>query len=238
MFGYKDYTCNSGWLHRFKNRYNIDWVNKEHGEAASVDKNVVNNWLIKLPEITKHYAENDIFNTDETGLFYQLLPSGTMRFKSEKCIGGKNSKLRVSLLLCASLQGEKLQPIVIGKSENPRCLPKSINRNNLGVSYRSNKNSWMTKNIFNEWLLKIDKKFRIQNRKILLFIDNFSGHAVTVNLTNVKIQFYPPNCTSIIQPLDQGIIQNFKHFYKTGILKSISSTCKKILILKSTLKIQ
>lgn len=85
MFGYKDYTCTSGWLHRFKNRYNIDWVNKEHGEAASVDKNVVNNWLIKLPEITKHYAENDIFNADETGLFYQLLPSGTMRFKGEKC---------------------------------------------------------------------------------------------------------------------------------------------------------
>lgn len=79
----------------------------------------------------------------------------------------------------------------------------------------------MTKDIFNEWLLKIDKKFRIQNRKILLFIDNLSGHAVTVNLTNVKIQFYPPNCTSIIQPLEQGIIQNFKHFYKTGILKSI-----------------
>ena len=45
-----------------------------------------------------------------------------------------------------------------------------------------------------------------QNRTILLFVDNPSSHPL-VNLSNVKVQFLPPNTTSLTQPMDQGIIQ-------------------------------
>ena len=79
----------------------------------------------------------------------------------------------------------------------------------------------MTGTIFSEWLHRIDKKFRHQSRSILLFLDNFSGHAIPNNLTNVKIKFYPPNCTSILQPMDQGIIANFKHYYRRSIAFSV-----------------
>lgn len=43
---------------------------------------------------------------------------------------------------------------MIGKSQNPYCF-KNI-----------------TTNLFEEWLLKVDKQFYKQNRKTLLFIDN------------------------------------------------------------------
>ena len=79
----------------------------------------------------------------------------------------------------------------------------------------------MTGEIFNEWLQKIDNQFRSQNRNILLLADNFSGHKVTTKLTNVNVQFYPPNCTAKIQPMDQGVIANFKHFYRSGVIKSL-----------------
>jgi hypothetical protein len=39
------------------------------------------------------------------------------------------------------------------------------------------------------------------------------------SLTNVKVHFLPPNCTSVIQPLDQGIIHAFKNIYKKLIFK-------------------
>ena len=49
--------------------------------------------------------------------------------------------------------------------------------------------------LLGEWLLKMGKIFKQQNRKILLFLDNFSGHYTenTRNLTNIKLVYFPPN---------------------------------------------
>jgi hypothetical protein len=54
---------------------------------------------------------------------------------------------------------------------------------------------------------------RIQGKQALLLMDNFSAHELAVEqlkesmlLTNTRVMFYPPNATSIYQPLDQGII--------------------------------
>ena len=53
-----------------------------------------------------------------------------------------------------------------------------------------------------------------QNRKILLFLDNAPVHIVdeetSSRLTHVKIQSFPPNLTSLLQPLDAGIIRSVK----------------------------
>jgi hypothetical protein len=40
-----------------------------------------------------------------------------------------------------------------------------------------------------------------------------------IHLTNVKVHFLLPNCTSVIQPLDQGIIRAFKSKYRKLIVK-------------------
>ena len=62
-----------------------------------------------------------------------------------------------------------------------------------------------------------------QKRKILLFLDNAGSHSREVKLQNIKLIFLPPNTTSVCQPLDQGIIQNFKFSYRGFILKNILS---------------
>jgi hypothetical protein len=65
----------------------------------------------------------DIYNTDETGLFYNVLPERTLALKGESCNGGKNSKDRLTVLLCVNSDGsDKQVPIVIGKSLKPQCL--------------------------------------------------------------------------------------------------------------------
>ena len=39
---------------------------------------------------------------------------------------------------------------------------------------------------------------------ILLFLGNFSGQLVSdLVLENIKIEYYPPKCTGVLQPLDQ-----------------------------------
>ena len=64
-------------------------------------------------------------------------------------------------------------------------------------------------------------KLKVVFNTILLLADNFSDHKVTVQLTNVNLQFYPPNCTAKIKPMDQGVIANFKHFYRSGVIKCL-----------------
>ena len=55
---------------------------------------------------------------------------------------------------------------------------------------------------------------RLQSRKIVLFIDNFSGHNIEYNPTNIKLEFFAPNMTPFVQPLDAGIIRCFKAHYR------------------------
>lgn len=64
-----------------------------------------------------------------------------------------------------------------------------------------------------------------------MLLDNASSHAVpglttvkmgsfdSLILSNLLFIFLPANCTSIIQPLDQGIIAAFKARYKSKLAK-------------------
>ena len=89
---------------------------KLHGKAASVDQCEVrvDDWQKhRLPELLKRFKAEEIFNTDETGLFCKCLPNKSHVMKNEKCVGGKLSKERITVLLTVSMAGEKLPPLVI-----------------------------------------------------------------------------------------------------------------------------
>jgi hypothetical protein len=65
------------------------------------------------------YDPKDIFNADETGLFFRMLPSQSLATSARK--GTKKDKERITLLLAANAAGtEKLKVTVIGKSKQPR----------------------------------------------------------------------------------------------------------------------
>ena len=57
---------------------------------------------------------------------------------------------------------------------------------------------------------------RSQKRHILLTIDNFSGHLIDYVPTNIQIEFFEPNLTAFVQPLDAGIIRCFKAHYQNN----------------------
>lgn len=126
------------------------------------------------------------------------------------------------MLLCCNIEGEFEKPLVIGKAKKPRCF-KNINPKDLSVHWHSNKKSWMTKDIMTNWLISLDQRMLRKNRKILLFLDNASSHPPALKLKSVKLVFLPPNATSLLQPLDQGIIRSFKVHYRKLFLRHIIS---------------
>ena len=83
---------NLDWVKRFKACHNITSL-KQSGEAASVPDGVVDRWKVEqLSAIREKFVDNDIFNLDETGLFWQVLPENTMQFKGQKCHGGEEKQ--------------------------------------------------------------------------------------------------------------------------------------------------
>jgi len=60
-----------------------------------------------------------------------------------------------------------------------------------------------------------------QERKILLFLDNCTVHYKPPPLTNIVLQFFTPNTRSKFQPLDRGIIKNFKAFYRQEVVNNV-----------------
>ncbi|XP_060859113.1 tigger transposable element-derived protein 6-like [Metopolophium dirhodum] len=97
MFGISDFNACDGWLSNFKKPHNLVFK-KICGESASVDEDICNDWQMKLQDLLCEYDPKNVFNADETGLFFKCLPVRTLTFKNEKCHGGKLSKERVTLL--------------------------------------------------------------------------------------------------------------------------------------------
>jgi hypothetical protein len=44
-------------------------------ESAAVDTNSTDLWFKRLPELLEGYVAHDIYNADETGLFFNCLPN-------------------------------------------------------------------------------------------------------------------------------------------------------------------
>ncbi|GBM84058.1 Tigger transposable element-derived protein 6 [Araneus ventricosus] len=93
--------------------------------------------------------------------------------------------------------------------------------------------------MFSDWLKGIDKEMAKKKRRILLFINNCNAHSNFLGLKNITVKFLPPNTTSKLQPLDQGIIRSFKVGYRAQIVRRLLDSigegkpCASINILRS-----
>uniref|UniRef100_A0A674JH65 HTH CENPB-type domain-containing protein n=1 Tax=Terrapene triunguis TaxID=2587831 RepID=A0A674JH65_9SAUR len=203
--GLNDFKASDGWFTRWKKRFNVA-CGKEQGGKQSANKPTTEQWQCeKLPRILEKFSRADIYNADETGLYLK----------------GLSSKDRVTVLVCANMDGSDKRPLVmIGTSKRPRCFPVDFRK--LPLNYVSSANAWMTGEIFIKWLKKWDRQLYWQSRQICLFLANCSVHPQGVVLTNIQLEFLPPNATSSMQPMAQGVIENMKGHYRSKIASRIN----------------
>ncbi len=85
MFQETECKASCGWLDGFKKRNNIT-LKTSVGEAGFVDSKIIKNYLnVVLPDLIKDYEPRNIFNADETGLYYKAMPNKTMYYKNLAC---------------------------------------------------------------------------------------------------------------------------------------------------------
>ena len=115
----------------------------------------VDTCLERIPELVSEYAIKDIWNLDDTGVFWRALPEQGFGQKGKECRGGKKVRERVTVALIANACGDKEAAVVIWKSAKPRCC-KSIKIDSLPVQYYSQPNAWVTAKILESVLSKFN----------------------------------------------------------------------------------
>ncbi|XP_064089285.1 tigger transposable element-derived protein 1-like [Macrobrachium nipponense] len=176
----------------------------------------------------KGYRPEQVFNMDETCLFWKKMPSRTYLMKDEaKAPGFKAQKDRVTLIMCGNAAGFMLKPGLIYKAANPRAL-KNKNKNFLPVFWMHNAKAWTTKVLMSNWFIQSFipqvKEYLIDlcmEFKVLLIMDGAGGHPVDLYCEGVQLEFLPANTTSLLQPMGQGVIRAFKALYTQNSLEHL-----------------
>ncbi|CAM4539463.1 unnamed protein product [Lepidochelys olivacea] len=150
------------------------------------------------------------------------MPNCTYILKSERqATGFKAARDRVTVLFCGNAAGHLIKPGLLYRAANPRAL-KGKNKNLLPVFWQSNKKAWVMAALFLDWFHKCfipEVKQYLEEKgldfKVMLIIDNAPGHPAALRFAHndVEVVFLPPNTSSILQPLDQGVIRCFKATY-------------------------
>jgi hypothetical protein len=116
-----------------------------HGEGAKVNKSDLGLMaaLDDLYAIIAQYDPENIYNMDETSLFFRPLPRYSLLMPDEDIStsrGKKKSKDRVSLIVCANAMGtHKIPCTLIGKPKAPTC----IKDRQWPIPYFSQAKAWM-----------------------------------------------------------------------------------------------
>ncbi|KAG7172217.1 Tigger transposable element-derived protein 1-like 24 [Homarus americanus] len=229
----KPFNASSGWLHRFKKRNNITNINIG-GEEASADRVAARDFPPFLREVMEEgqYTDDQVFNMDESGLFWKKLPTKTFVVQSaSKVPGRKLQKERITVLFTINASGTcKPKLLVIHTARKPHAH-KNVDMSKINVHWLTARKAWMFSALslswFDDCFIPDVKKFCEQKYvpfKILLLLDNAPGHSPLLmdRHPNVIVVFLPPNTTSLIQPMDQELICNVKAAYSAKKFKLLN----------------
>ena len=171
------------------------------GEKLSSDSFSAEQFINGFSVMTEGYSADQIFNCDETGLYFKMLPGHTLASVHKQPDGTKKAKDRVTINACANASGTiKLPLLFIGKAKNPRCFRK-INKEALPVVYRNQKNAWINTHIFRDWFLNCfipETKLKLRElgreEKAICFLTTVPLIQVRKNLCQMMAKLLPSFC--------------------------------------------
>ena len=199
------------------------WRSKAlHGEAGGVDVAEVEPQMAAIRAKIKQFDPNYVYNMDETGLFFKVLPNlSYVKQEDVKTVRGTKlmkAKDRVTLYVTTNATGTDKVPLsLIGKSKNPRCFRNKT----LKLKYYNQAKAWSDSKVFKKWWEAFRLYIRSRtNRKCLLIMDNCGPHGTELVDPDGQIEviFLPPDVTSVYQPMDAGVIAMLKKNYRYRLL--------------------
>jgi len=195
-----------------------------------------NKFLAQLNACMKKYniPFERLYNAVQTGLFFNKMPNRIYLDKDNADFRGvkqMKSKDRVTLMVCTSAAGEKAPLLMVGTAKQPLCFKFMCPNGKPLMPYTDQVNAWFTKEVTIYWINTVLWPWHKQHFGdvcCILLLDNCKAHT-DLNKSRLPqklvIPFFPPNCTSFMQPADMGMIAGLKVGYRVLILKKLLAIC-------------
>ena len=203
-------------------------------------RDAINHWVHEwLTHLVTQYVRSDhktlaqvltvILNFDEIQIQYKPLPQYS--YFGEQEIRAKNPiSNRITGLFGASATGQKFKPVIVGKVARPWVGKHQPT--NPPVHYYHNTSARMTPEVFRDWFINcflvevqpiVDPDMQIQ-----FIIDNCSYHNEDLMIMDphVHIKFLPAKTSSLIQPMDQGVLAGVKAHQQKLFYEKLSRYCE------------
>ena len=177
---------------------------------------------------TGNFLMEQMANADDTAIYLDMPPNYTLDKKGVKEVLLKTTgckKLRITVMLAATVDGRKLPPLLILKRKtlpNSEAFPKD-------VIVRAQEKEWMTQELMLEWINIVwDCRPRtFLNQPSMLVLDTLKGHlsdSVKSQLRKMDTVLFviPDGITSVLQPMDVPINKPFKDRLRQQYLNLVS----------------
>ena len=116
----EEFKASTGWLWRFCKCHNIRQLSM-HGKKLSSDCPAADQFIRDFKKFVNdsNYCLHQVFNCDETSLYYKLLPTSTLAAHFKKSADGRKiQKECVTISACSNATGTiKLPLLFIGKAK-------------------------------------------------------------------------------------------------------------------------
>ena len=99
--GHTNFVATEGWLSCWKARHQIRYK-QAHGEKGSADIKSAEEWTSTILSGLLD-RPNEVYNADETGLYYRATPDGSLCYCHEKLSGSKKAMEKITVLCCSNL---------------------------------------------------------------------------------------------------------------------------------------
>ena len=223
--GIMNFAASRGWLDKFLRRSPIQPSFKLYGKGNASLPALHAERMNELRQIVSEYEVRNVYNMDESGLFYRMGPrrsylSANERRSQTRGTEFNKHKERVTIVLSCNADGSHILPVqYIGSAANPRCF-RDHHYDNQRLRYNSQKNGWMDSAGFNKWITWWYNEVKNQSPgPWLLIMDNCGGHEKDLELPGLRIEYLPPRTTAKYQPLDLGLIAHSKVRYRSALLR-------------------
>ena len=129
-----------------------------HGEAGEVDHEQIKSKIDEIRKDLESYDPENIYNWDETGLYFKLIPHSTYKARNEerrqvRGTKAQKAKDRVTLITCTNATATHKIPLaMIGKAAKPlrfRVRQSPIPYNNQSNAWNDSKlTKWWFRDVF------------------------------------------------------------------------------------------
>lgn len=232
--GSKDnFRASTGWLDRFKKRngLKLDGLMDVKSDTK-VDQNAIKSFAAHSQSIINYYnlSPEQIYNADETDLFWKLMPKPSSTDKDELEASIRIYRERITLLGCTNATGNHKLPLVCVGRKARGITSDDIS--DLSLVYYSQETAWMDTNVFYDWFHNIfipSVRDHLKSRGLpevaLLIIDQNPSHPNPEFLktadNSFNVLYLTPDIKASIQPMQLGIIHDLKSFYRYSLLLDV-----------------